>query len=258
MENSELFQPLSHKRGYSFQATNPLLHYWIQSWNKYQPLLDIGCGNCTNANQAVKAGIPVFATESERVSVEALAEAYKDSKNISFHYLRFPNQVPFEDSSFSGILCSEVFHFLEHWEVIATVWELYRLLIPGGRVVVTCASEDMQALQSSGLKQIKIEQRKKFPMRLDAIHDHFDLLKKSVQLDESKLAWEIYESMKVTIKSYFNYFNQDQLMRVFRQIGFEIEVITTGPAPYYPLWVHGNHDQVRLVAMKPVLDKITM
>ena len=252
MECSKPFQPLSHKRGYAFQATNPLLNYWMQSWNKRQPLLDIGCGNCTNACQAVESGITVYATESERISVEALAEAYKDNKNISFHYLRLPDQVPFEDGSFSGILCSEVFHFLNHWEVIATVWEFYRLLIPGGRVVVTCASEDTQALQNIGLKQMKIEQRKNFPLKLDAIHNYFDLLKKSVEFDGSKSAWECYESVKVTIKSHFNYFNPDQLMGVFRRVGFEIEVITTGPAPYYPLWVHGNHDQVRLVAMKPV------
>ena len=250
METAQ-FEPLSHRRGYAFSVANPLLNYWLESWNKSHPLLDIGCGDCTNAHQALKAGITVYATESEQESVKALTEAYKDEKNISFHYLHFPDQVPFEDSSFSGILCSEVIHFLDHSEVIASVWELYRLVIPGGRVVVTCGSENMQAFQNIGLKPIKTEQRQKFPLRLDAIHNYLDFLKKAAELDGSKLAWEIYEDQKITVQSYFNYFNPDQLAEVFRRLGFEIEVLTTGPAPYYPLWVHGDHDQVRLVVRKP-------
>ena len=253
METAQ-FEPLSHRRGYAFPVVNPLLNYWLQSWNKSHPLLDIGCGDCTNALQAleVEAGITIYATESEQESVKALTETYKDKKNINFHHLHFPDQVPFEDSSFSGILCSEVLHFLDHAEVIASVWELYRLVIPGGRVVVTCGSEYMQAFQNIGLKQIKTEQRQKSPLRLNAIHNFFDFLKKAVELDGSELAWEIYENQKVTMKSYFNYFNPDQLAEVFRRFGFEIEVLTTGPAPYYPLWVHGDHDQVRLVARKPL------
>ena len=59
------------------------------------------------------------------------------------------------------------------------------------------------------------------------------------------------------MKSYFNYFNPDQLAEVFRRFGFEIEVLTTGPAPYYPLWEHGDNDQVRLVAKRPLLPKAT-
>ena len=251
MESGQ-FQSLSNQRGYAFPV-NPLLNYWLESWNKSHPLLDIGCGDCTNVRRALEAGITVYATESEQESVKVLTEAYKDKKNISFHHLHFPKQVPFEDGSFSGILCSEVIHFLDHSEVIASVWELYRLLIPGGRVVVTCASEDVQALQNIGLKQIKTKQRQKSPLRLDAIHNFLDFLKTAVELDGSKLAWEIYESLKVTMKSYFNYFNPDQLAEVFRRLGFEIEILTTGPAPYYPYWVHGDHDQIRLVARKPLL-----
>ena len=108
------FQSLSHRRGYAFQSINPLLNYWLESWDKSHPLLDIGCGDCTNARQALEGGITVYCTESERESVESLAEAYKDNRHISFHYLHFPNQVPFDDGSFSAILCSEVFHFLDH------------------------------------------------------------------------------------------------------------------------------------------------
>ena len=246
------FEPLSHQRGYAYNVINPLIDYWLKSWNNSHPLLDIGCRNCTNAYQALEAGINVCATESAQESVKTLTETHKDKKNISFHYLHFPDHVPFEDNSFSGILCSKVFHFLDHSEVITSVWELYRLLIPGGTVVLMCASEDVLALQKIGLKKMKEEQRKKFPLRLDAIHNFLDLLKMAVELDGSQLAWEMYKQHKVTLKSYFNCFNPDQLETVFKQVGFEIDFITTGPAPYYSLWEHGDHDQIRLVAKKPM------
>ena len=117
------------------------------------PLLDVGCGDCTNAYQVLEAGITVCATESEEDSVKALTEAHKEKNNIKFHYLHFPDQVPFEDNSFSGILCSEVFQFLDHSEVTASVWELYCLLVLGGRAILTCVSDDVLAFQKAGLKK---------------------------------------------------------------------------------------------------------
>ena len=48
----------------------------------------------------------------------------------------------------------------------------------------------------------------------------------------------------------FNLFNADQLAGAFIDAGFRIEHISTDPAPYYALWEHGDHDQVRLVARK--------
>ena len=96
------FKSLSHRRGYAFQSVNPLINYWLECWDKSHLLLDIGCGDYTNAREALNAGITVYCTESEQESVKTLAEAYKDKKNISFRYLHF---LPFEDSSFSGILC---------------------------------------------------------------------------------------------------------------------------------------------------------
>lgn len=151
-------EPLSHQRGFTFSVTNSLLDYWLESWDNCHPLLDIGCGNCINTYEALKRGITICATESEQEPVKALIETHKDKKNISFHYLHFPDQVPFEDSSFSGILCSEVFHFLDHSEVIASVWELCRLLVPGGKVILTCVSESILFLQKVGLEEMKVKQ----------------------------------------------------------------------------------------------------
>ena len=71
------FESLSHQRGYAYSVINPLLDNWLKSWNNTHPLLDIGCGDCTNAYQALEAGITVCATESEQDSVKALTDAHK-------------------------------------------------------------------------------------------------------------------------------------------------------------------------------------
>lgn len=99
---------------------------------------------------------------------------------------------------------------------------------------------------------MKTKQLEKFPLRLDATCNFFDFLKQAAELDGSQLAWEMYEQHKVTYKCSFNCLNPDQLAAVFIRLGFEIEIITTGPAPHYPVWEHGDHDQVRLVARKPI------
>ena len=54
--------------------------------------------------------------------------------------------------------------------------------------------------------------------------------KKAAELDRSQLAWELYEN-KSSIKVIFNFFNPDQLAMVFTQLGFEIEIPASSPAP---------------------------
>ena len=108
----------------------------------------------------------------------------------------------------------------------------------------------MLFLQKLGLKEMKMEQQAKFPLRLDAISNVFDYIKEAVELDGSQLAREMYEKAKVILKPSCNFFNPDQLAMVFTWLGFEIELLAAGPGPYYLLEC-GNHDQVRLVARKP-------
>ena len=81
------------------------------------------------------------------------------------------------------------------------------------------------AFQKAGLKKTKAEQQKKFPLKLDAIHNFYDFLKRAAELDGSQLALELYEKHKVTVKPYFNCFDPDQLAMVFTWLGFEIEIM---------------------------------
>ena len=172
---------------------------------------------------------------------------------LSFHHAILPHHVPFEEQSFSGILCSEVFHFLDHAEVIATVWDLHRLLVKGGKAIITCACEDVPILQSMKVKEENTHRRTHSPHKIQPLYNIIERMEVALKSygasgDELKEAIQFYRD--ILPKSYFNYFNPDQLAMVFERTGFEIESIATGPAPQYPIWDHSERDQVRLVAKK--------
>ncbi|KEQ16865.1 class I SAM-dependent methyltransferase [Endozoicomonas numazuensis] len=253
MPQSEfLFEPLPHTAGFAFHACNPLIEEWIRCWNDTEPLLDIGCGNCINTLKGIQAEAAVVATELDRDSLQQLQEKYSHHQSLHFAYLELPGKIPCKNESISGLLCSEVFHFLDHEEIIASILEFHRVLKVGGKVILTCASEDIAMLSQVGLKQIRRSQREAFPQLLRAYHHHLELLEQACQLKpENHFAWELIQLHQHTYRNnYFNFFHPGQLAEAFRDKGFSITLAETGPAPYYPLWEHGDHDQVRLIAVK--------
>ncbi|MGI9280563.1 MAG: hypothetical protein ACR2PX_13200 [Endozoicomonas sp.] len=85
-----------------------------------------------------------------------------------------------------------------------------------------------------------------------AYHDPMDLLEQACRLKpDDHFAWELIQAHQhIYPKNYFNFFHPGQLAEAFRIQGFSIVLAETGPVPYYPLWEHGDHDQVRLIAVK--------
>ncbi|MET4695902.1 class I SAM-dependent methyltransferase [Endozoicomonas lisbonensis] len=249
----KLYHKMAHPAGVAFSVTNPLIDHWLSSWNTTNPLLDIGCGNCHNSLIAVNSGARVYATEIDEGSLQLLQQEHHDKANqLSFHQAKLPDDIPLPDNYFSGILCSEVFHFLNHEETLASIHQLRRLLIPGGKVVLTCACEESQAFKPVNLKGIKESQRQKHPDRLDPVDDFLNLIDQAIShFEPDHEAWELRDlARSIMPRSFFNFFNPGQLACAFSDAGFRIDLITTGPALYYPVWEHGDHDQVRLVAGK--------
>ena len=247
-----LYTPLAHMGGMAFTCINILADHWINCWDNQLPLLDIGCGNCSNTKKALESGAQVIATEMDKGAVESHQQTYQDVNNLSFHHVKLPQQVPFHDCSFSGILCSEVFHFLTHADVIATVWELHRILKPGGKAVITCACEDTLALQPGGIKEHQKQLRAHSPLKLGLIPDYLDYIRRIMEANpDNKLIADIYIQKQHALPTpYFNCYNPEQLAMVFTRLGFDIELLETGPADHYPLWEHGENDQIRLIAVK--------
>ncbi|AMO57970.1 hypothetical protein GZ77_19765 [Endozoicomonas montiporae] len=252
-EPDKLYHKMAHPAGVAFSVTNPLIDHWLNCWNNTNPLLDIGCGNCHNSLKALDFGAQVYATELNENSLHLLQQEHKDKADrLSFHLAQLPDSMPLPDNYFSGILCSEVFHFLKHEEILASIQQLHRLLIPGGKAVLTCACEDIQIFQAVNLRQTKETQRQKYPDRMDPVDHYIDYFEQAIrEFEPDHEAWQLRTLLdSILPRDMFNYFNPDQLAKAFADAGFHIDLITTGPALHYPAWEHGEHDHVRLVAAK--------
>ncbi len=71
------FSPLPQRVGFTFNTTNVLLSHWLSCWDGHHPLLDIGCGNCLNSDQALASGAKVVATELNPKVIPELEEQHR-------------------------------------------------------------------------------------------------------------------------------------------------------------------------------------
>ncbi|MGI9283519.1 MAG: class I SAM-dependent methyltransferase [Endozoicomonas sp.] len=245
------FDPTLHHAGYAFDVDNILLDQWLESWNSTHPLLDLGCGNCRNSRKAAEQGIKVVATEICEETLKAISGIQKN-QGIDFRFMKLPDQVLFADESFSGILCAEVFHFLDHHEIIASLWELHRILVQGGQLFLTCESEEYEFIQPLGFAADRARMREQFPLHLGPLVDIYELLDgMSKPLPETHPIWSYMEMFKDNAApALMNFLNLDQLVLACKRLGFEIESAGMGRADHYPVWVHGEHDQIRLILKK--------
>ncbi|KEQ16864.1 class I SAM-dependent methyltransferase [Endozoicomonas numazuensis] len=245
------FAPAGHVSGFTFGSVNPLINEWIRCWDGAHPLLDIGCGNCLNAIKGIESGANVVATEVYEDSLEKVKHAHAQQEHLSFIQLKLPCSLPFPKQSLSGILCSEILHFLDHDELVQSVKSLYQALVTEGKIAVTAVCEDFAPFQALGFKDLKIKQRQESPDRLIALQQPLDWFEKSAARFSDPNTQHLIELHRVHVPANINFFNPEQLAGLFEKAGFIIEKADSGPAPYYPVWEHGAHDQVRLLARKP-------
>ena len=175
---------------------------------------------------------------------------------IRIQHLKFPDQTPFTDKSFSGILCSEVFHFLLHHEVVAAIWELYRLLIPGGHLFLTTVCEKAQAFEPIRLEAQQEASRESSPLFFQSVGR---LIKLYEEVDNVSPQGEFYAEFMRKIRQegvveslpHFTLFNLAQLKEALERVGFVVVEASLGRADHYPFWTHGDQDQIRLIARRP-------
>jgi SAM-dependent methyltransferase len=104
-----------------------------------QKILDAGCGPGVNSITLARRGLRVTAVDQDPEKLETLGAlrrlAAPDLKLERADVCR----LPFEDSSFDKVLCSEVLEHIE--DDCGAVSEFARVLRPGGLLVVTVPSE---------------------------------------------------------------------------------------------------------------------
>jgi len=86
-------------------------------------LLDFGCGS--------KPYEKLFKNLNDYVGVEVAGNKENLKSDIYYDGI----SLPFADNTFDSILCTEVFEHVEQLDEV--IFELYRILKPGGRMIVT-------------------------------------------------------------------------------------------------------------------------
>ena len=254
--NNVMFEPNPNGQGFAFGTPCVFIDNWVSCWQGRRPLLDIGCGNDCNSRIALGAGAEVVATEIDEGRLASLQNdpewGGRYGNRLSLVHALLPDAMPFDDNSFDGILCAEVFHFLRYPDVIAAAWELHRLLAPGGLLALTCISSQLHILRNTELAQRVERQRQRNPERLSGYMDYVQLLQEAMarRLGEPEVKQMIEGHIQKIPGRCFHFFIAEQLGAVIQRMGFELLVCECGPAPHYPLIEHGPKDQVRILARK--------
>lgn len=111
-------------------------------------LLDLGSGDGAFAEAAARAGAHVIGAEVAAAAVERAREAHPD---LDFRLVAIDGPLPFEDCSFDVVWSSEV---IEHIADTAR-WlsEVRRVLVPGGRVILTTPAHGRVRLALGGIER---------------------------------------------------------------------------------------------------------
>ena len=241
--------------GFTFHNPAVYLDSWLSSWKGNKPLLDLGCGHGVNTHSALLLGAEVVATDMDKPELSEWLNYLPatQQKAVTCRAAKLPENIPFEDNAFCGILCAEVFHFLTNEEVIPSISELYRILEPGGTLLLTCCSCDVDVLKSTDLSINVREAIKKSPLTVTCQRDYLNLLAQAAEeLNCPDVTAPVLAAHEMNIPERdFCFFASEQLGGLIEKAGFIVETCEQGEAPHYPVWSHGDKDQVRIIAKKP-------
>ena len=134
------------KQSYIYDREMYELSYSRKSWNssrkllarcirkgKPGPILDIGCGLGLFVECCYKFGIPCIGLEGSEYAVQAVKKR-EPNLDIRHHYLEDP--FPFEDETFSMVMCNQVIEHLTKETARSALRESYRVLSEGGTIIV--------------------------------------------------------------------------------------------------------------------------
>lgn len=207
-------------------------------------ILDAGCGAGPWSILAAQYGAQVFAIDLQAGMVErAMQDAYKAGvlQKINFTTGSVA-QLPYEDNFFDAAISINVACCLPQDIFVKQMQELYRVLKPGGVVVITLptsfdtvfvtgehnwqAKEDIQAILDSGLDLVATTQR--LGNLSDVLRSTFVMKNNQLVLVEDEK--ELQEGMSIWRKipglSVPNFYHSESsYISELRDAGFEIEKI---------------------------------
>ncbi|MDH3601527.1 MAG: class I SAM-dependent methyltransferase [Candidatus Tectomicrobia bacterium] len=232
-------------RGYTFDL-NTYWQDWVDAYDGVHHLADIGAAYGSNTIPALERA-RVVAMDIDTQHLEELHERTPTElrPHLETRYGKLPDGLNCAEASFSGILVSEVLHFLSPHEVQQAFQELLRLLVPGGRLVLTAISFYNLNTETQGLVP---ELQAKFRADVDATT--FPGWFPDFSVGKSLIP----EPYRAHVPDMIHFFSADQLCTLADRAGFDVELARMATPTSYPPYAFCNKynkEQVGLIARKP-------
>lgn len=107
-------------------------------------LLDVGCGTGITVRSLAARVERAAGIDISPSMIEYAREQTQDARNVEFTVAE-SSELPFADASFTVVLCTFSFH--HYPRPAASVQEMARVLVDGGRIVLADASSDHMAVR---------------------------------------------------------------------------------------------------------------
>jgi len=149
--------------GFEMSATSPVLPAWIASFDGTHPLVDVGCAYGRNSIAAAEViasqGSPAPPGAVTVVAVDCEPGHLKHVDELGVPGIltlsgRLPDELPIaalrelSPGGVSGVLVSEVMHFLSGEALAASLRTIHDVLIPGGKLCMNAVSPYMNLMPS--------------------------------------------------------------------------------------------------------------
>ncbi|MEE9504780.1 MAG: class I SAM-dependent methyltransferase [Thermodesulfobacteriota bacterium] len=134
-KESPIYTRQMYELGYSrksWRSSRRLLARCIRE-GKPGPILDIGCGLGFFVECCYKFGISCIGLEGSEYAVQA-ARKREPNLDMRHHYLE--NPFPFEDGTFSIVMCNQIIEHLNKEVARKVLRESYRVLSEGGTLII--------------------------------------------------------------------------------------------------------------------------
>lgn len=250
--------PTANKKGFSFSKLDEGVKRWISSLpDSKNPLLDLGSGHGFQTLAAIKAGRRVISVDCSEKNLETLrlyvnSELETEKINSEIGVLvdsvlaTLPAKHLFAGESASGILLSEVIHFLPHQQVLPLFTHALHWLEKGGLFVVSTASPAFYRPSMKVLNQPICEEElsKKWKFVKHATDE--ELISKPVFAVEIGKG----EGRKVVSEPSLQMRSTDELLVLAQLSGFEVLFLDYTSPGKYPFGSRCD-DMSLLVAKKP-------
>ena len=231
---------------------SPLLNEWIDSYNGKEPLLDLGCAYGINIQPVLDLGIPIIALDMEEEHLNILKQNVSPSQShlLSCVLGSLPHEIALPDASVSGILLSEVLHFLNEFEIEPALKTIHQKLAPGGLLCITIMSiHYYDSLDKSIVEEFY--RKKEMGVKWPGVIPCPDEIWETVE-DSDNCSGDTFDFRKA--KPEFGHFTDvEQWEEELSALGFELKRVKECQHPGYPTNIITNcRANIQIIARKPI------